>query len=183
MSRVGPVGYCDIRRDYGVVEFMHYEDMKRAVRKLDDTKMFSNGESNYIHVYNCYRSRHHHTRSRSRSRSSSYDSRSSSRSYSSDSRSSSRSRSRSRSKSTNTEQNSWKKRVFWKVESLLLPISSCLLTKRIQMSKGTDISSLRTTLQQVNWGIQSIHYDSEHEYVGAFERLKPSAESDGFPNG
>lgn len=93
MRTVGEVGYCAIRRNYAVVEYDTYDAMKRAVRKLDDTKLRSGGESRYIRVYNCYR--HHSSRSHSRSRSYS-SSRSRSQSYSSRSRSySSRSQSRS----------------------------------------------------------------------------------------
>ena len=57
MRTVGEVGYCAIRRNYAVVEYDTYDAMKRAVRKLDDTKLRSGGESRYIRVYNCYR--HH----------------------------------------------------------------------------------------------------------------------------
>lgn len=90
MRTVGEVGYCDIRRGYAVVEYDTYDAMKRAVRKLDDTKLRSGGESRYIRVYNCYRSHSHRHASRSHSRSNSYSpsrSRSQSRSSSSRSRS------------------------------------------------------------------------------------------------
>ncbi|OON16068.1 hypothetical protein X801_08122, partial [Opisthorchis viverrini] len=42
MREAGDVGYADVFRDgTGVVEFLRYEDMKYAVRKLDDSKFRS----------------------------------------------------------------------------------------------------------------------------------------------
>lgn len=42
MREAGDVGYADVFRDgTGVVEYLKYEDMKYALRKLDDTKFKS----------------------------------------------------------------------------------------------------------------------------------------------
>lgn len=67
MREAGDVCYTDVFRDgTGVVEFLRYEDMKYAVRKLDDTKFRSHeGETNYIRV----REDHPATGRESRSRS------------------------------------------------------------------------------------------------------------------
>ncbi|CAH8447562.1 unnamed protein product [Schistosoma turkestanicum] len=52
MREAGDVGYADVFRDgTGVVEFLRYEDMKYAIRRLDDSKFRSHeGESSYIRV-------------------------------------------------------------------------------------------------------------------------------------
>jgi len=84
MREAGDVCYADVNRDgTGTVEFTNREDMKYAVKSLDDTKFRSHeGESAYIRV------REDGARSRSRSRS---------RSRGSYSRGDRRSRSKSRS--------------------------------------------------------------------------------------
>ncbi|CAI5444572.1 unnamed protein product [Caenorhabditis angaria] len=52
MREAGDVCYADVARDgTGVVEFTRYDDVKYAVRKLDDTKFRSHeGETAYIRV-------------------------------------------------------------------------------------------------------------------------------------
>ncbi|CAH8488420.1 unnamed protein product [Heterobilharzia americana] len=52
MREAGDVGYADVFRDgTGVVEFLRYEDMKYAIKRLDDSKFRSHeGESSYIRV-------------------------------------------------------------------------------------------------------------------------------------
>jgi len=52
MREAGDVCYADVSRDgTGVVEFMNRDDMKFAIRHLDDTKFRSHeGESSYIRV-------------------------------------------------------------------------------------------------------------------------------------
>lgn len=48
MRDAGDVCYADVARDgTGVVEFTRYEDVKYAVRKLDDTKFRSHEVSFY----------------------------------------------------------------------------------------------------------------------------------------
>jgi arginine/serine-rich splicing factor 1/9 len=72
MREAGDICYADVFHDgTGVVEFVRYEDMKYAVKKLDDTKFKSHeGETSYIRVKEggAGRSRSN-SRSRSRSRS------------------------------------------------------------------------------------------------------------------
>nr|CAX71167.1 Splicing factor, arginine/serine-rich 1 [Schistosoma japonicum] len=82
MREAGDVGYADVFRDgTGVVEFLRYEDMKYAIRRLDDSKFRSHeGESSYIRV-------REERAGGSRSRSRSYDSPRRGRSYDSCSRS------------------------------------------------------------------------------------------------
>ncbi|XP_064612101.1 serine/arginine-rich splicing factor 1B-like isoform X1 [Liolophura sinensis] len=65
MREAGDVCYADVYKDgTGVVEFLRKEDMKYAVRKLDDSKFRSHeGEVAYIRVKDDFRSRG--TRSRS----------------------------------------------------------------------------------------------------------------------
>lgn len=84
MREAGDVGYADVFRDgTGVVEFLRYEDMKYAIRRLDDSKFRSHeGESSYIRVRE-----ERAAGSRSRSRSRSYGSPRRQRSYGSGSRS------------------------------------------------------------------------------------------------
>jgi len=42
MREAGDVCYTDVTKDgRGIVEFLHYDDMKYAVRKLDNTKFRS----------------------------------------------------------------------------------------------------------------------------------------------
>ncbi|MFH4981346.1 hypothetical protein AB6A40_008055 [Gnathostoma spinigerum] len=65
MRDAGDVCYADVYKDgTGVVEYTKYEDMKYALRKLDDTKFKSHeGDVSYIRVKEA------DSRSRSRSRS------------------------------------------------------------------------------------------------------------------
>lgn len=98
MRRAGDVCFSDVYREagatIGIVDYTNYEDMKHAIRKLDDSEFRNAFSRAYIRVreYDARRSR---SRSRDRSRSRSYSrSRSRSPSYS---RSRSRSYSRSRS--------------------------------------------------------------------------------------
>ncbi|VDK18671.1 unnamed protein product [Anisakis simplex] len=106
MRDAGDICYADVFKDgTGVVEYTRYEDMKYAIRKLDDTKFKSHeGDTSYIRVREALsrsRSRSHTPRSRSprsRSRSPYYQTRRESPQYS-PARSASRSRSRSKSKS------------------------------------------------------------------------------------
>uniref|UniRef100_F1L925 Splicing factor, arginine/serine-rich 3 n=1 Tax=Ascaris suum TaxID=6253 RepID=F1L925_ASCSU len=64
MREAGDICYAEVSKDgTGVVEYINYDDMKYAVRKLDDTKFKSHeGETSYIRV------REASSRSRSRSR-------------------------------------------------------------------------------------------------------------------
>jgi arginine/serine-rich splicing factor 1/9 len=117
MREAGDVCYADVFKDgTGAVEFLRYDDMKYALRKLDDTKFRSHeGETSYIRVKqdmgadvgNGSKKSRTKSRSRSRTRSRSLPrrprqsptyspARSGSRSGSSASGSRSRSRSRSR---------------------------------------------------------------------------------------
>ncbi|KAL5016071.1 hypothetical protein ScPMuIL_005660 [Solemya velum] len=68
MREAGDVCYADVYKDgTGVVEFLRKEDMKYAVRKLDDSKFRSHeGDVSYVRVKEDYRGS---GRSRSRSRS------------------------------------------------------------------------------------------------------------------
>lgn len=52
MREVGDICYADVFHDgTGVVEYSKYEDMKYAIRKLDDTKFKSHeGETSYIRI-------------------------------------------------------------------------------------------------------------------------------------
>lgn len=52
MREAGDVGYADVYKDgSGVVEFSRFDDMKNAIRKLDDSKFTSrDGETAYIRV-------------------------------------------------------------------------------------------------------------------------------------
>ncbi|XP_076040203.1 splicing factor 2 isoform X2 [Oratosquilla oratoria] len=56
MREAGDVCYADVYKDgTGVVEFLRYEDMKYAVKKLDDSKFRSHeGETSYIRVKEDY---------------------------------------------------------------------------------------------------------------------------------
>jgi arginine/serine-rich splicing factor 1/9 len=76
MREAGDICYADVFHDgTGVVEFVRYEDMKYAIKKLDDTKFKSHeGETSYIRVKEggpgpAGRSSRSKSRSRSRSRS------------------------------------------------------------------------------------------------------------------
>lgn len=72
MREAGDICYADVFHDgTGVVEFVRYEDMKYAVKKLDDTKFKSHeGETAYIRVKeDSGRRSRSQSRSRSRSRS------------------------------------------------------------------------------------------------------------------
>ncbi|XP_076367276.1 serine/arginine-rich splicing factor 1A-like [Tachypleus tridentatus] len=95
MREAGDVCYADVSKDgTGVVEFLRYEDMKYAVKKLDDSRFRSHeGEVSYIRVKEDY-----YGRSRSRSRSYSPRRSRGSPTYSPARRSHTRSRSRSYSK-------------------------------------------------------------------------------------
>lgn len=52
LREAGDVCYADVSKDgSGVAEFMRYEDMKYAIKKLDDTKFRSHeGETSYIRI-------------------------------------------------------------------------------------------------------------------------------------
>ncbi|GAV05048.1 hypothetical protein RvY_15236 [Ramazzottius varieornatus] len=52
LREAGDVCYADVSKDgSGVAEFMRYEDMKYAIKKLDDTKFRSHeGETGYIRI-------------------------------------------------------------------------------------------------------------------------------------
>jgi len=71
MREAGDVCFADVYKDgTGVVEFLKYEDMKYAARKLDDSKFRSHeNESSYIRVKEDYRGAGPGRDSRSRSRS------------------------------------------------------------------------------------------------------------------
>jgi len=103
MREAGDVCFADVYKDgSGVVEFLRYEDMKYAVKKLDDSRFRSHeGETSYIRVKEDYGSGGGGGGDRGRSRSRSYSPARRGRgspSYSPN-RSASRSRSRSRSRS------------------------------------------------------------------------------------
>ncbi len=54
MREAGDVCYADVYKDgTGVIEFLRYEDMKYAARKLDDSK-FRSHEVCDILVFNCF---------------------------------------------------------------------------------------------------------------------------------
>ncbi|GLH00323.1 2-methoxy-6-polyprenyl-1,4-benzoquinol methylase, mitochondrial [Gryllus bimaculatus] len=104
MREAGDVCFADVFKDStGVVEFLRYEDMKYAVKKLDDSRFRSHeGEVSYIRVKEDYGSGSSGRGSGGRSRSRSYSPRRrGSPTYSPVRRSFSRSRSRSRSRSYN----------------------------------------------------------------------------------
>jgi len=67
MREAGDVCYADVYKDgTGVVEFLKYDDMKYAAKKLDDSKFRSHeGESAYIRVKEDYRDGGGRSRSRS----------------------------------------------------------------------------------------------------------------------
>ncbi|KAL3982442.1 RNA recognition motif family protein [Acanthocheilonema viteae] len=67
MREAGDVCYTDVLRDgTGIVEYGRYEDMKYALRKLDDTKFKSHeGETSYIRVKEDNGESRAHSRSRS----------------------------------------------------------------------------------------------------------------------
>lgn len=134
MRVAGNVCYADVFKDgTGVCEFIRYDDMKYAVKHLDDTKFRSHeGETSYITVKADYhRSRRSMSRSYSRSRSRSHSSprrksgrsdkeraspsysparRSRSRSYETDKRRARKSYSRSRSRSRSPKRTSRRNR-------------------------------------------------------------------------
>jgi arginine/serine-rich splicing factor 1/9 len=99
MREAGNVCYSDVFKDgTGVVEFTKYEDMKYAIRALDDSKFRSHeGETSYIRVR--MDSSVDRSRSRSRSRSPSRRTKRSTPSYSPMRRSSDRRQRSSRSRS------------------------------------------------------------------------------------
>ncbi|CAB0028719.1 unnamed protein product [Trichogramma brassicae] len=105
MREAGDVCFADVYKDgTGVVEFLRYDDMKYAVKKLDDSKFRSHeGEVTYIRVKEDHGGsgdRRSEDKDRGRSRSRSYSPRRrGSPSYSPVRRNHSRSRSRSRSRS------------------------------------------------------------------------------------
>lgn len=56
MREAGDVCFADVYKDgTGVVEFLRYEDMKYAVKKLDDSR-FRSHEVNIgiLHISNCH---------------------------------------------------------------------------------------------------------------------------------
>lgn len=56
MREAGDVCYADVFKDgTGVVEFLRYDDMKYAVRKLDDTKFRSHEVSHEVLGLLCYK--------------------------------------------------------------------------------------------------------------------------------
>ncbi|RWS28937.1 Serine/arginine-rich splicing factor 1-like protein [Leptotrombidium deliense] len=69
MREAGDVCYADVYKDgTGVVEFLRYEDMKYAIKKLDDSRFRSHeGEVAYIRVREDYGGSGGRSRSRSRS--------------------------------------------------------------------------------------------------------------------
>merc|ERR1711872_490499 len=76
MREAGDVCFSDVYKDgTGAVEYLRYEDMKYALKKLDDTKFRSHeGETAYVRVKEDYggggsSSRRSRSKSRSRSRS------------------------------------------------------------------------------------------------------------------
>merc|ERR1712098_839242 len=111
MREAGDVCYTDVFKDgSGVVEYLRREDMKYALKKLDDTKFKSHeGETSYVREREDDGNNRGSRRSRSRSRSRSYKRSRGSPTYSpvrkdrsrgrSDNRSGERSRDRSRDKS------------------------------------------------------------------------------------
>jgi len=105
MREAGDVCFADVYKDgTGVVEFLRYEDMKYAFKKLDDSRFRSHeGETSYIRVKEDYGD-NNHDRPAERSSSHGKGGRSRSRSYSPRNRASPtyspvRRRSRSRSRS------------------------------------------------------------------------------------
>ncbi|KJH43308.1 hypothetical protein DICVIV_10678 [Dictyocaulus viviparus] len=121
MREAGDVCYADVGRDgTGVVEFTRLDDMKYALRKLDDTKFRSHeGETGYIRV----REDNTNGGSRGRSRSRSRSARRSSPKYSprSQSRSVSHSPSRSRSRSRTRKWAAFS----WKVINVFAFLDTC----------------------------------------------------------
>ena len=56
MREAGDVCFADVYKDgTGVVEFLKYEDMKYAARKLDDSKFRSHEVSKFSVVCVCHR--------------------------------------------------------------------------------------------------------------------------------
>lgn len=52
MREAGDVCYADVYRDgSGVVEYLRYDDMKYALRKLDDTKFKSHEVSTSFQIF------------------------------------------------------------------------------------------------------------------------------------
>ncbi|XP_065861356.1 serine/arginine-rich-splicing factor SR34-like isoform X2 [Euphorbia lathyris] len=104
MRRAGDVCFSQVFRDgSGIVDYTNYEDMKHAIKKLDDTEFRNAFSRAYVRVKE-YDSKRDFSRSPSRGRSRSRG-RSESRSYSRG-RSSSRSRSRSKSPKTKSSRRS-----------------------------------------------------------------------------
>ncbi|XP_065861355.1 serine/arginine-rich-splicing factor SR34-like isoform X1 [Euphorbia lathyris] len=107
MRRAGDVCFSQVFRDgsgtTGIVDYTNYEDMKHAIKKLDDTEFRNAFSRAYVRVKE-YDSKRDFSRSPSRGRSRSRG-RSESRSYSRG-RSSSRSRSRSKSPKTKSSRRS-----------------------------------------------------------------------------
>ena len=55
MREAGDVCYADVNRDgSGVVEYLKYDDMKYAIRKLDDTKFKSHEVNNWHSIIRTY---------------------------------------------------------------------------------------------------------------------------------
>ncbi|ETN80480.1 hypothetical protein NECAME_09153 [Necator americanus] len=109
MREAGEICYADVSRDgTGAVEFARFDDMKYALKKLDDTKFRSrDGETSYIRVREDGNASGGRSRSDSRSRS---PRRSSPRHSPKASRSRSRSESRSKSRSHSRSQSRSKSR-------------------------------------------------------------------------
>ncbi|KAG8085351.1 hypothetical protein GUJ93_ZPchr0010g8302 [Zizania palustris] len=102
MRRAGDVCFSDVYREagatIGIVDYTNYEDVKQAIRKLDDSEFRNAFSQAYIRVREYDSTRHSRSRSRSRSHSHSISrSKSRSRSYSRSRSPRSRSTSRSRS--------------------------------------------------------------------------------------
>ena len=66
MKKEGEVLYSSVHGDYGYVEFAHYDDMKHALKYLDDTELVSHGERSRIRVYRARDSSRSSSRHRSR---------------------------------------------------------------------------------------------------------------------
>uniref|UniRef100_A0A0N4U7T1 Splicing factor, arginine/serine-rich 1 n=1 Tax=Dracunculus medinensis TaxID=318479 RepID=A0A0N4U7T1_DRAME len=76
MREAGDICYADVFKDgTGVVEYTRYEDMKYAIKKLDDTKFKSHeGDTSYIRVREANSRSRSRSKTRSRSRSPHYGS-------------------------------------------------------------------------------------------------------------
>ncbi|KAK1419249.1 hypothetical protein QVD17_28413 [Tagetes erecta] len=131
MRRAGDVCYSQVFRECdgmrGIVDYANYDDMKNAIRKLDDSLFFNQLSKAFIRVEE-YNPRYHYSRSRSRSpyysrsRSTSHSHSYDSRSRSSQSRSiSSRSCSKSSLPHASSKEHKDNSRTIHKCTCLLLP--------------------------------------------------------------